>query len=147
MYSRRNFVRHGLVSISFVLIYLALNRPEIVFFSRIGFVAWYPAIGPVMALMLGVSPWYGILVCFADALAGRIMYGQPVLSFSGTLRVLGTAACYGAAAYVLRGPFQIDLGLRRRRDVVLYLCWFGSSSGRDVHRSSLPDCGSQYPLQ
>jgi diguanylate cyclase (GGDEF)-like protein/PAS domain S-box-containing protein len=121
MYSRRNFVRHGLVSISFVLIYLALNRPEIVFFSRIGFVAWYPAIGPVMALMLGVSPWYGILVCFADALAGRIMYGQPVLSFSGTLRVLGTAACYGAAAYVLRGPFQIDLGLRRRRDVVLYL--------------------------
>ena len=56
MYSRRNFVRHGLVSISFVLIYLALNRPEIVFFSRIGFVAWYPAIGPVMALMLGVSP-------------------------------------------------------------------------------------------
>jgi diguanylate cyclase (GGDEF)-like protein/PAS domain S-box-containing protein len=121
MSSRRNLVRHALVSISFVLVYLALNRPEIIFFSRIGFVAWYPAIGPVMALMLGVSPWYGLLVCFADALAGRLIYGQPVTSFSSTLGVLGTAACYGAAAYVLRGPFQIDLELRRRRDVLRYL--------------------------
>ena len=31
------------------------------------------------------------------------------------------AVCYGTAAYVLRGPLQIDLGLRRRQDVVRYV--------------------------
>src|SRR6267378_4012963 len=121
MHSRRLIVRHALVSLSFLLLYLLLNRPEIIFFSRIGFVAWYPAIGLVMALLLGVSPWYAVLVCFADALAGSVIYAGPVLSFSNTVDAVGVAACYGAAAYVLRGPLRIDLGLRRRRDVVRYV--------------------------
>jgi len=60
MHSRRLIFRHALVSISFVLLYLLLNRPEVIFLSRIGFVAWYPAIGLVMALLLGVSPWYAV---------------------------------------------------------------------------------------
>ena len=120
MHSRRLILRHGLVSLSFVLLFLALNRPEVVFFSRIGFVAWYPAIGLVMALMLGVSPWYALLVCFSDALAGKVIYAQPIRSFS-TLDAVGLAVCYGVAAHVLRGPLQIDLGLRRRRDVVRYV--------------------------
>ena len=38
-----------------------------------------------MALMLGVSPWYALLVCFADAFAVRVVYGQPVISFSEAL--------------------------------------------------------------
>jgi hypothetical protein len=54
MYSRRLILRHSFVSFSFVLLYLLLNRPEVIFFSRIGFVAWYPAIGLVMALLLGI---------------------------------------------------------------------------------------------
>jgi hypothetical protein len=70
MPSLRSIPRYVLVSLSFVLIYLLLNRPEIIFISRIGFTAWYPAIGLVMALLLGVSPWYAMLVCFADVLAG-----------------------------------------------------------------------------
>jgi hypothetical protein len=61
---QRQIFRHALVSISFVLLYLLLNRPEIIFISRIGFVAWFPATGLVMALLLGVSPWYALLVCF-----------------------------------------------------------------------------------
>jgi hypothetical protein len=73
MHSRRLITRHALVSLSFVLLYLLLNRPEVIFFSRIGFVAWYPAIGLVMALLLGVSPWYAFVVCLADALAGKII--------------------------------------------------------------------------
>ena len=121
MYSRRTLVRHSLVSLSFVLLYLLLNRPEVIFFSRIGFVAWYPAIGLVMALMLGVSPWYALLVCFTDAFAGRVIYAESVLSFSNTVGAAGVALCYGTAAYVLRGFAQIDLGLRRRRDVVRYV--------------------------
>src|SRR5437016_8506815 len=74
-----------------------------------------------MALLLGVSPWYALLVCFSDALAGRVIYAQPPMSFSNTVDAAGIAICYGAAAYVLRGPLQIDLGLRRRRDVVRYV--------------------------
>lgn len=118
---RRTILRHALVSAFFVLLYLLLNRPEVVFFSRIGFVAWYPVIGLVMALMLGVNPWYAILVWLTAALAGRLIYSQSVMSYSNTVDAAGIAICYGTAAYVLRGPLQIDLGLRRRRDVVRYV--------------------------
>jgi diguanylate cyclase (GGDEF)-like protein/PAS domain S-box-containing protein len=121
MHSRRLIARHAVVSLSFVFLCLLLNRPEVIFVSRIGFAAWYPAVGLIMALLLGVSPWYGFLVCFSVPLASRIIYGQPILSFSSGVDAVGIAVCYGAAAYVLRGPLQIDLGLRRRRDVVRYL--------------------------
>ena len=121
MHSRRLITRHALVSLSFVLLYLLLNRPEVIFFSRIGFVAWYPAIGLVMALLLGVSPWYALVVCLADALAGKFIYAQSATSFGNTVGAAGVAVCYGAATYVLRSPLQIDLGLRRRRDVVRYV--------------------------
>jgi integral membrane sensor domain MASE1 len=121
MQSQRLIVRHALVSFSFVLVHLLLNRPEVILLSRIGFVAWYPAIGLARALMLGVSPWYALLACFSVPLASRVIYGQPVTSFSNTVDAVGIAICYGAAAYVLRGALQIDLGLRRRRDVVRYV--------------------------
>ena len=106
MHSQRLIFRHALVSLSFVVLYLLLNRPEVIFLSRIGFVAWYPAVGLVMALLLGVSPWYGLLACFADAFASRVIYAQPVMSFSNTVGAVGSAICYGVAAYVLRGPLD-----------------------------------------
>ena len=121
MASKRLIIRHAIVSLSFVLLYLLLNRPEVIFISRIGVVAWYPAVGVVMALLLGVSPWYALLVFFADTLAGKVMYVQPVISFGGTVGSLGSALCYGTAAYVLRRSMKIDLGLRRRWDVVRYV--------------------------
>src|SRR5260370_1165227 len=128
MPSRRSIFRHALISLSFLLLYLLLNRPEVIFFSHIGLVAWYPAIGVVIAVLLGISPWYALLACFADALASTVIYGQPVMSFSNTVGTLGIAVCYGAAAYVLRGPLQIDLGLRRRRDVVRYVSLSGAAA-------------------
>jgi len=121
MHSRRLIIRHGLVSLSFVLLYFLLNEPAIVLFSRTGFVAWYPAVGLAMAFLLGVNPWYAFLVCFSVFLANTLIYAQSVLSFSNTVDAAGIAVCYGVAAYVLRGPLQIDLGLRRRRDVVRYV--------------------------
>jgi diguanylate cyclase (GGDEF)-like protein/PAS domain S-box-containing protein len=121
MNSRRLILRHVVVSLLFILLILLLNRPEVVFFSRIGFVAWYPAIGFIMALVVGVSPWYALLACFSVSLAGKVIYAQPILSFSGVGDAVGIAVCYGAAAYVLRGPVRIDLKLRQRRDVVRYV--------------------------
>src|SRR5450755_731705 len=104
MHSRRLIIRHTLLSLSFVLLYLLLNRPEVIFLSRIGFVAWYPAIGLAMALMLGVSPWYALLAFLSVPLASKVIYNQPITSFSNTVDALGLAICYGVAAYVLRGP-------------------------------------------
>ncbi|PYX90220.1 MAG: hypothetical protein DMG68_02675, partial [Acidobacteria bacterium] len=121
MYSRRLIVRHALTSLLFVALYLLLNRPELIFFSRVGFVGWYPAIGVLMALMLGASPRYALLACLADPLASRIIYGQPLTSASNTVGTAGLSICYGVAAYLLRGPLQIDLELRRRQDVVRYI--------------------------
>src|SRR6267378_2226719 len=121
MPSRRSIFRHAVISLSFMLLYMLLNRPEVILFSRIGFVSWYPAAGVVMALMLGISPWYAVLACFADVFASRVIYAQPVMSYSATVGAVGIAVCYGAAAYVLRGPLRIDLGLRHRRDVVRYV--------------------------
>jgi two-component system sensor kinase FixL len=121
MASKRLIIRHAIVSLSFVLLYLLLNRPEVIFISRIGFVAWYPAVGLVMALLLGVSPWYALLVCLADSFAAKVIYAQPIMSFSSTVGSLGSALSYGAAAYMLRRSLPMDLGLRRRWDVARYV--------------------------
>ncbi len=121
MPEQRVIVRHALLSLSFVLLFLLLNRPEVILISRLGAVVWYPAAGLALALLLGISPWYALLVCFSDALAGILIYKQPISSLSGTLGAVGVASFYATAAYVLRGPLRIDPGLRRRRDVVLYI--------------------------
>jgi hypothetical protein len=121
MHSGRLIIRHATLSIVFVLLYLALNQPSVILISQLGSVAWYPATGLVLAILLGISPWYAVLVCFSDALAGALIYHQSPLSFGETVGSVGVAACYCTAAYILRGPLQIDLGLRRRRDVVRYV--------------------------
>jgi diguanylate cyclase (GGDEF)-like protein/PAS domain S-box-containing protein len=121
MHLRRPIIRHTLICAFFTSAYVLLNRPEVILFSRVGFVAWYPAIGLVMALLLGVSPRYALLAGLSAALTGRVIYAQPIMSFGNTVDAVGIAFCYGAAAFVLRGPLQIDLGLRRRRDVVRYV--------------------------
>jgi len=121
MYFRRTIFRHTLLSLAYTLLYLALNQPHIIFLSRLGFTIWYPATGLSLALMLGVSPWYGLLVCFSDALAGALVYHQPLRTLGETVGAAAVALCYGVAAYVLRGPLHIDPELRRRRDVVRYV--------------------------
>jgi PAS domain S-box-containing protein len=114
-------LRHGLLSVGFIVSYLLLSRPEIIFLTRLGFVAWYPAVGLALALLLGISPWYVFLTCFCDALAGAIFYNQSLKSFTGTVGTLGAASCYATAAYLLRGPLRIDLNLSQQRDVLLYV--------------------------
>ncbi len=119
--SGRNILAYCIVSLVFLPLFLLLNRPEVILISGLGSVAWYPATGLVMALLLAVSPWYAPLACFASTLAGYLIYHQPVLSWGGTVGSLAFAATYAIAAYVLRGPLHIDLGLRYQRDVACYL--------------------------
>jgi signal transduction histidine kinase/CheY-like chemotaxis protein len=121
MLAPRLIARHAILCVSFVLLYLALSNPEVIFISRLGFTAWYPATGLVLGIMLGISPWYCLLACFSDVVASNLIYHQPLRSFGGTFGAVGIAASYAVAAYVLRGPLRIDLGLRRRGDVIRYL--------------------------
>ena len=108
-------------SAAFVLLFLLLNQPEVILISHFGSVAWYPATGLAMALILGISPWYAILLDVASVLAGKLIYHQSVVTVGQSLGSVGFSACYGVAAYLLRGPLRIDLGLARRRDVMRYV--------------------------
>jgi diguanylate cyclase (GGDEF)-like protein/PAS domain S-box-containing protein len=119
--NRQRILAHLVFSVGFVLLYISLNHPEIIMVSKLGFTVWYPATGLILALMLGVSPWYAPLAVFAGVLAGALIYHQPWLSKGETIAPLASVACYAAAAYVLRGPMRIDPGLRRRRDVMRYV--------------------------
>jgi diguanylate cyclase (GGDEF)-like protein/PAS domain S-box-containing protein len=71
--------------------------------------------------MLGVSPWYFPLTVFASALAGAVVYHQPVLSWSGMVAPVLGSGSYAIAASLLRGPLKIDLTLRQRKDIVRYV--------------------------
>ena len=121
MNDERKIVRHLVLSLIFLATSILLNRPEVILISRLGSVVWYPATGLAFALLLGVSPYYAILVSAAGALAGMMIYGQPLTTYSETIGSIGISLFYTIAARDLRGALRIDSGLRRRRDVVLYV--------------------------
>ena len=104
----------------FSALYYVLNLPEVIFITGLGFTAWYPAAGLCLAATLGLSPWYGLLIYVCGPIVGDMVYGVPIFSWSGVGGSLAPAAYYALAAYVLRGPWKIDVSLRRRRDVLRY---------------------------
>jgi diguanylate cyclase (GGDEF)-like protein/PAS domain S-box-containing protein len=112
--------RHALLSVVFVLVYLLLSEPGVIFVSHLGWSAWYPATGLSLAFLFGISPWYAVLVGFADGLAGVLLYHQSIRTFGETIGVGLLVFWYGGAAYLLR-RLQVDPTLRRGRDVVRYL--------------------------
>lgn len=114
--------RHALLSLAFALLYFLLNEPGVIFVSHLGWSAWYPAIGLVLALLMGIHPWYALLAALADMFTAALSYHRPIWSIGGTIGAVLVAACYGGAAYVLRGPLKVDLSLRRGRDVICYVC-------------------------
>ena len=95
--------RHLLLSTSFMALFLFLNLPKVIGISGLGTVVWYPATGLGLVLMLAVSPWYFLLASICGALAGILIYQQPLLSFSGTVGVFCFSGLYAAAAILLRG--------------------------------------------
>src|SRR5579872_361095 len=117
----RSLARHVALSALFLVVYLLLSEPWVIFVSHLGWSAWYPATGLSLALLLSVSPWYAVLAGLADGLAGGFIYHQPLWCFGQTVGVLFVAFWYGGAAYLLRGPLRVDPALRRGRDVVCYI--------------------------
>jgi diguanylate cyclase (GGDEF)-like protein/PAS domain S-box-containing protein len=121
IYGKHLVVRHIVLSLSFLVLYILLNRSDIIMETQLGFTVWYPPTGIALALMLGISPWYAPLVCAADAISGAMIYHQPLATWSEAFGPPGVTAVYAAAAILLRGPLRIDLGLNHRRDVVRYV--------------------------
>src|ERR1700693_295960 len=120
-FGRAVMVRRAVLSVCFVALYVLLNRSDILMETQLGFTLWYPATGLSLALMLGISPWYALLVCFADIASGALIYHQPLASWSESLGSIAAAAIYAGASIALRGPLRIDTGLNHRRDVVRYV--------------------------
>jgi integral membrane sensor domain MASE1 len=97
------------------------DNPHTIVIYRLGTVAWYPAIGLVVALLLAISPFFAPLVAFSVVLAGAINYKQDLNTWGETLGALALTLSYATAAYILRGRLRIDFTLQRRRDVVRYI--------------------------
>jgi diguanylate cyclase (GGDEF)-like protein/PAS domain S-box-containing protein len=114
-------VRHAILVIALLSLYLFLNRPEIILISNLGFTAWYPAIGLVFATMLGVSPRYLPVLILGDILASLIIYRQPIYSWSVVPSASVGTSIYAVAAYVLQHKVKIDRTLSQLRDVLRYL--------------------------
>ena len=113
--------RHGGLAIAFLVSYVALTLPHVTLLTRTGFTAWYPAIGVVIGLLLGVSPRYAFLVAAADLISSSLIYHLPLLSYEGLVGAGGSAACYAVGAHILRNWLPIDLRLVRRQDITRYL--------------------------
>src|SRR5882762_2978517 len=96
----KDLLRHGLLSVIVLVLFLLLNRPEVILISGLGSIAWYPATGLVMAVLLAESPGYAIVACVASSLAGLIIYHQPLLTWGETVGSIAYAASFAAAAYV-----------------------------------------------
>lgn len=108
------------VSAAFLILYLLLGRSDVLLESKLGFTIWYPPVGLSVAILLGLSPRYVPLVCIAEILAGRMIYHQPLNSWTEMVIPVSVAFWYATAAYVLRDILHIDLELAQRRDVVRY---------------------------
>jgi two-component system sensor kinase FixL len=109
--------RHVILACAFIAAYLLLSRPEVILISNLGFTAWYPAVGLVFAVMLGVSPRYMPLL----VLASLIMYHQPVRSWSVIPAAIFGTSAYAIAAYLLQTKVKIDRTLSHLSDVARYL--------------------------
>lgn len=117
----RTIVGHALVSACVFLLFLILNRPEVVLLSRLGMTAWYPAAGLVFAILLVFGPRYAPLFAVANAVASGLIYHQSLTSWGTLIGAPLELALYAGAAYLLRGSVKIDSSLSQRRDVLRYV--------------------------
>lgn len=115
------FARHVYVVLLFSVAILLLNTPQVTLLTRLGSTVWYPSMGLALALMLGISPWYGLLLYATGVLSDVLFFRHAATFWLDTVGDAGISLSYATAAYILRGYLKIDLALRRRRDVVCYI--------------------------
>jgi diguanylate cyclase (GGDEF)-like protein/PAS domain S-box-containing protein len=117
----RTALSRTILCIGLFLVYLLLNRPDVILLSRLGQTTWYPAVGLAFAVMLAISPRYCLLFAIAGSVSGMIFYHQPFVSWGTLVGVPLEISAYAAATHLLRGPFRIDSSLGQRRDILRYV--------------------------
>jgi PAS domain S-box-containing protein len=120
-YASRPMIHHGLLCTGSFLLYLLLNRPNIMLLSKLGTAAWFPAAGFSFAIMFGVSPWYMPVFAVANGLSGILIYHQPFVAWGTLVGAPLETAVYAYAAHLLRGHAKIDSTLGERHDVLRYV--------------------------
>ncbi len=118
---KRGVLKHAGIAIVSLGLYVLLNRSDVIVETQLGYTVWYPPAGLGLAVILGINPWYALLILFGDALSGALIYHQPWVSWGTLLGSPGLAVIYASAAIILRGPLRIDLRLNHRRDVTRYV--------------------------
>lgn len=68
--NKRLAVGHALLSVSFLALFVVLNRPEVIVLTSLGTTVWYPATGLALALMLAIGPWYAPLPILLNPYGG-----------------------------------------------------------------------------
>jgi hypothetical protein len=106
------------LSVLWVLLFLLLNRPEIIVLKQFGSSVWYPAAGFALFYLLMLGPAGAVVAALSSSLAGILIYHDPLLCWISTVGAAAFGAFYGLAALALRGRWRIDLGLHRRQDVM-----------------------------
>ena len=117
----RIFLKHAVITLISLGLYVLLNRSDVIVETQLGYTVWYPPAGLGLALILGVNPWYSLVIAFGDALSASLIYHQPWASWGTLVGSPGLAVIYASAAIILRGPLRIDLSLSHRRDVTRYV--------------------------
>jgi integral membrane sensor domain MASE1 len=87
-------LKHAVIAVVSLGLYVLLNRSDVIVETQLGSTVWYPPGGLALALILGVNPWYALLVAFGDALSGALIYHQPWASWTTMLGSPGLAAMY-----------------------------------------------------
>src|SRR6202453_1670079 len=118
---QRMLWKHAVIAVISLGLYVLLNRSDVIVETQLGYTVWYPPAGLGLAVILGIDPWYALLILFGDALSSAVIYHQPLVSWGTLVGSPGLAAIYAGAAIVLRGPLRIDLRLDHRRDVTRYV--------------------------
>jgi diguanylate cyclase (GGDEF)-like protein/PAS domain S-box-containing protein len=112
---------HAVFAVALISVYLFLNRPEIILISNLGFTAWYPAVGLVFAVLLGISLRYLPVLILGDILSSAIIYHQSPYSWSVVPSAIFGTSIYAAAGYILNNKVRIDRTLSQLSDVLRYL--------------------------
>src|SRR5580698_5633010 len=118
---QRILLKDAVIAVVSLGLYVLLNRSDVIVETQLGYTVWYPPAGLGLALILGINPWYALLIFFGDALSSALIYHQPWISWGTLVGSPGLAVIYASAAIILRGPLRIDLGLNHRRDVTRYV--------------------------
>jgi hypothetical protein len=116
--ANRLVLKHAVIAVISLGLYVLLNRSDVIVETQLGYtVSGIRPRGLALALILGINPWYALLVAVGDALSSALIYHQPLASWGTLVGTPGLAAIYAGAVIILRGPLRIDLGLDHRRDV------------------------------